>query len=291
MRVTQNQRTSSSLRDIQSAAQQLSTLEEQVSSGTRIRRPSDDPIVAGRLLTLDAEQGRLENSERMGQLLGAELEVADSALQALSAALARARALGVAGGSDALNSTDRASLAVEVDGILQEALGLSNRTLDGRSIFAGGQTNLSPYELQAGPPQLASYAGDGLTRSVAVGDILISATPAGPEPMTAALNSLIALRDALRTDASSTRAALDGIDSAHEGTTLSLAKVGTRQGLLQRVDDEVDVRILRLLELRSELADVDLSEAIVSLREHQVAYERGLQVVARILQVSILSYL
>lgn len=109
--------------------------------------------------------------------------------------------------------------------------------------------------------------------------------------MSSALDSLIALRDALGTDAASTRAAVAGVDAAHVGTTETLATVGSRQGLLRTVSDEIDVRVLRIQELRSELADVDLSEAIVSLRDQQASYERGLQVVARILQTSILNYI
>ena len=291
MRVTQAHRTASGLRDIQAAAQRLTELEGQVSSGTRVRRPSDDPIAAGRVISLDAQQGRLENAERTGRQLGAELEIADSALQSMSDLLGRARALGIAGGNESLQPEDRTALASEVSGLLQEALGLANRTFDGRAIFAGGQTQSVPYSIQAGPPEAAAYAGDGLERSVAVGEVLIGATPAGPEPMSSALDSLIALRDALGTDAASTRAAVAGVDAAHVGTTETLATVGSRQGLLRTVSDEIDVRVLRIQELRSELADVDLSEAIVSLRDQQASYERGLQVVARILQTSILNYI
>lgn len=291
MRVTQAHRTTSGLRDIQTAAQRLTQLEGQVSSGTRVRRPSDDPIAAGRVVSLDAEKGRLENAERTGRQLSGELEIADSALQSLSDVLNRARALGIAGGNESLSATDREALALEVDGMLQEALGLANRTFDGRAIFAGGQTQSVPYSIQAGPPEAAAYAGDGLERSVAVGEVLIGATPAGPEPMSSALDSLIALRDGLRTDAASARAAVDTVDAAHVGTTEALATVGTRQGLLRTVGEEIDVRVLRIQELRSELADVDLSEAIVALRDQQASYERGLQVVSRILQTSILNFL
>jgi len=291
MRVTQAHRTTSGLRDIQNAAQRLTELEGQVSSGTRVRRPSDDPIAAGRVISLDAQQGRLENAERTGRQLGAELEIADSALQSMSDLLGRARALGIAGGNDSLQPEDRTALATEVEGLLQEALGLANRTFDGRAIFAGGQTQSVPYSIQPGPPEAAAYAGDGLERSVAVGEVLIGATPAGPEPMSSALDSLIALRDALVTDAATTRAAVGAVDAAHVGATEALAQVGTRQGLLRTVSDEIDVRVLRIQELRSELSDVDLSEAIVSLRDQQASYERGLQVVARILQTSILNYI
>lgn len=291
MRVTQSHRTTSSLRDIQGAAQRLSELEAQVASGTRIRRPSDDPIAAGRVISLDGEQGRLENAERTGRQLGAELEIADSALQAMSSLLGEARALGVAGGSDTMTPDDRAILATQVDGLLKEALGLANRTFDGRAIFAGGQTQTVPYGIQVGPPDQATYAGDGLERSVAVGEVLIGATPAGPEPIQSALDSLIALRDGLNVDGASTRAAIDGVDLAHVATTGTLADIGSRQSTLLSVSDEIDVRVVRIQELRSELADVDLSEAIVSLRDQQAAYERGLQVVARILQTSILSFI
>src|SRR6185503_7620555 len=95
---------------------QLATLraQEQLSSGRRILRPSDDPSGAARALAL---RGALSRSERIQDTVATgrdQLDQAGSTLQHSSELLTRARELVLQAMSGALNDQDRATIATEL---------------------------------------------------------------------------------------------------------------------------------------------------------------------------------
>src|SRR5262245_61325641 len=103
---------------------QLATLraQEQLSSGRRILRPSDDPTGAARAQAL---RGALSRSVRVQDTVAAgadQLEMASSTLQHSSELLARSRELLLQAMSGALNDQDRDTIASELVEIRKQLL-------------------------------------------------------------------------------------------------------------------------------------------------------------------------
>ncbi|RMG16448.1 MAG: flagellar hook-associated protein 3 [Planctomycetota bacterium] len=295
MRVSEQVRVGSGLSDLRNVERSLARLEEQVSTGQRIVRPSDDPGGAARVARLETMLRRVDTAERVAAGVRSDLEAEDAALQQLSSLLARARELGVQGASEALSATDRAALASEVDSLLGQALDLGNTRVDGRYLFAGTTTETKPFALEdVGGVTTPTYQGSDVSREVLLGPGQSIEHAAGPEPFAGgggALDALVALRDALRADdTAAVGAGVEALDTALDRTTLALGTVGARMSELDAAADGFASEKVRIQGLLGELRDVDLSEAIVDLKAQQTAYERGLQVVAGVLKVSILDF-
>ena len=132
MRITEQLRINRSLSDLTGAQRTSAKAEEQVASGKRINRPSDDPFGAGRAIRLRAELASItEASENVGIVRG-ELDVADDALQSLSELLARAREIAVQGANGINTPSDMTSLEEEAEGLMRRALSLVNVEAGGR---------------------------------------------------------------------------------------------------------------------------------------------------------------
>lgn len=162
---------------------QLASLraQEQLSSGRRILRPSDDPTGAARALAL---RGGLSRSARVRDTVATgedQLEMAGSTLQHSSGLLTRSRELLLQAMSGALNDQDRATIATELAEIRKQLLDDANLHIDGHYVFGGTRTGDKPWvELESGGSRHAVYVGNGSEQSIQSGeDALVAITAAG----------------------------------------------------------------------------------------------------------------
>src|ERR1700704_4715765 len=95
MRITQGMMADTSLRNIQANQSRLEVLTQQITSGSRINKPSHHPIGAAQALSL---QEGLDQATQYGRNIdqaSAWLNSSDSALSSVTDAIHRARGLAV----------------------------------------------------------------------------------------------------------------------------------------------------------------------------------------------------
>ena len=103
MRVTPGMMMSSMLHNIQLNQARTEKLQNQITSGSQITKPSDDPIGAARALNLQESLDHSEQYVRNIDQATSWLNTADSALDAVTQALQRGARLAVQGASDTLS--------------------------------------------------------------------------------------------------------------------------------------------------------------------------------------------
>lgn len=133
------------------------TAQEQIASGRRILRPSDDPSGASQSLVLRrqlADIGRNLESIARGREL---VDLASSNLEGASTRLIEARELMLQALNGTASASDRAALATQFEGLRQQLLDVGNANLGGRFLFGGTATS--------GPP-FAEVMADGSSRIV-----------------------------------------------------------------------------------------------------------------------------
>lgn len=134
-------------------------VQQQVSTGRRVVKPSDDPIAAGRILDLSQAQSLTQQFVENAGAAGSSLAVTEQSLQSVVRSLQDVRTSIVNAGNPALGDSGRAIIARDLRGSYQELLGLANST-DGQGnfLFSGYRTSTQPFsELAPGDVQ---YAGD-----------------------------------------------------------------------------------------------------------------------------------
>ncbi len=147
MRITQSMLYSRSLLDIRRSTQGLTQLQQQVASGHRISRPSDDPSSMLRIIPLTSEIRNLENLLENATMSKETLNMSSSALEEGSSIMARMNELLVQGANGAVSASDRASLAVEVEQLLSGMVGIANTQRNGSYIFGGKESQNPPFTL------------------------------------------------------------------------------------------------------------------------------------------------
>ena len=147
---------SSSILDNQS---KVNSTQLQLSKGTRILKPSDDPI--GSAVALDLQK-QIDTSLQFianGETAETRLEVEESALANVTDILQRIRDLTLQGANGTLNQTDRQAIIIEIEQRLDELVGLGNSQLaSGEYLFSGFKTNIKPFTEDG--TGTVSYNGD-----------------------------------------------------------------------------------------------------------------------------------
>jgi flagellar hook-associated protein 3 FlgL len=145
----------------------LSKLQLQLSTGRRLITAADDPIAASR--ALEVTQSDSINSQFVTNRQNAKssLSQVELALTGATGLLQDAQTLAVNAGNGTLSDADRASLATDLSGRLDDLLGLAN-TADGAGgyLFAGFKANTLPF---IKTPTGAQYQGDQGQRILQVG--------------------------------------------------------------------------------------------------------------------------
>ena len=165
MRLSTNAIYALNVKSIQGQQSRVTDIGEQLATGRRINAPSDDPRGAAQLLNLQQSQQANEqfgdNRASAQRQISNQLSYLDSAGEALDSA--KSNLVRAANGT--LNDADRASLADELEGALNQVTGSANaRDASGNYMFSGFETNTRPFDADNG----YAYAGDAGQRSLQI---------------------------------------------------------------------------------------------------------------------------
>ena len=126
IRITQGMMYARALTDVQSGLFRYSQLQQEVASGRRISRPSDDPAAALRILPLRSDLRDLSQLSNNVVLARETLDTSASALEDASSVMQRVRELTTQAANGTLSGNDRKSIGAEVDQLLSQVLGTAN---------------------------------------------------------------------------------------------------------------------------------------------------------------------
>lgn len=288
-RITQRSIADNSMANLQTAMARGSRLQEQLSSGKQIVRPSDSPAGTTDVLQLRAQRQATEQYIRNAENGVSWLDTADNALQQASTSVRRARDLTVQGTNSALGQSSRNALAAELGAVKQQLLELANAQYLGRPVFGGTTGGGVAFDATG------TFVGDAGTVSRRVGpestvrvDVDgVGAFGTGTSSVFAQLDAIIAdLQAGLPVDGH-----LTGLDASLDRVTGSLADVGARTNRVENLRQVASDAAITLRSSQSEIEDVDLPKTILELQLQQTAYQAALGATARVIQPSLLDFL
>jgi flagellar hook-associated protein 3 FlgL len=293
MRVTPGMMMNSMLHNIQLNQARTEKLQNQITSGSQITKPSDDPIGAARALNLQESLDHSEQYVRNIDQSTSWLNTADSALDAVTQALQRGHELAVQGATDTLSGSDRQALRSEIEQLQQHVLDLANSKYGPYYLFSGTRSTAPGYVKALPSSAAGAYQGNDepVTRTVSQGTSMNVSTDARAtfDPLFTALDNLkTALAGNNGTAASSS---LADFDDALDAINQSRAAIGARVNRLEFLKNrQLDIGV-NLTGLLSETKDVDMAEAITNFSMAQNVYSASLKAGAQTLQPSLLDYI
>lgn len=144
MRITNRMMTNNMLSNINKNKQSVSKLEEQYSTGKKIQRPSDDPIITVRALKLRTNLTELEQYYKKN-IPDAEswMDITEGALTTINDILRKINTDCVEGSTDTLTPQNRASIAQNLREMKEQIYNEGNTNYAGRYVFSGYKTDSS----------------------------------------------------------------------------------------------------------------------------------------------------
>jgi flagellar hook-associated protein 3 FlgL len=299
MRITSMMTAQMTLAGIEQANEGLVTTEQQISSGLRINKPSDDPYGAGLAMRLKGQAGQLNSYNTAVSDATAWSQTTSSTLTSVGDIVQRIRELVVQSASGTVNQQDRNAAAQEVSQLLDSVKQYANATYDGQYIFAGTATGTAPY--QAGATDTYQGNGAAINRQIGPGTTVQVNTDIsqllGNGPSAADGRLLDTVRTVINDIQSGNQAALTNGDlgklDSNLGTLQSMqVDVGALQERLQQASSRIQDMQTTNAQLLSSTEDVDIAQAMTSYTTEQAAYTAALQAGASILQTdSLMNFL
>ena len=273
----------------------LATYQEQLSTGKKLNRISDDVVAARQSLRYRADENAsgkyLDNIGKSLAYMGAT----DNALGEVTNLFDQIKSIAVQGSNGSQDAASRFALSQAVDSHLTRLIDVANTVHDGRFIFGGTATTDKPFALSADGARV-DYAGNLDSFQVQVGpNAAIAVNQDGYglfKEQVDVFDSLIQLRNALKTnDASKVAQLINTIDSAQRHANNLQGSMGGRVQRLELSQTQLESNRVYQKDLISQAEDVDFTATVSNLQLTQVALEAGLQAAARTITPSLLDFL
>ncbi|WP_221030231.1 flagellin [Actomonas aquatica] len=297
MRVPTYAATTTVISQIADLSSRQNELQDQVSSGQRVKLPGDDPAAVGRLLTLEAEKRRVGQFERNSDIALELTQATYSHLSAMKDLNVRAGELALLG-TGTLGAEAAKAYAAEVDQLIEQAVRTGNGRLRDDYLFAGTAVKTEPIAVTrdaSGKITASTYAGNTDKRAIALTEqSTLDVGSTGPTNTAIAdfINSLVTLRDALTNgDRTALDTSIAGLEASEDVIVEAIGTTGAAEMRIEVGRKQLGTRSDEIERLVSAEADADLPSTIVKLSQATTAYEAALASASRILNMSILDYL
>ncbi len=298
-RVTQGLLVQRSLINLNQQLRRISVLQEQLATGRRVNRPSDDPIDALRAMNLRTIIAKNEQFQANISDSGPHLDESATTLLSVVDIVLRALELTTQGANETLGQSQLDAIALEIDELLESAVDSGNHRTNNRSIFAGTQTLADAFDVTrvAGQITAVTYAGNDQAIEINISEgIRTEINVTGTDAFQANVDIfavLIGIRDDLLAgDQASLRGVrLAELETGREQTLMAVAQIGALQNRLDRVLSDLQDFNIGFQELLSDKIDADFAETVLGLNIAETALMAALSATARVLQPTLLDFI
>jgi flagellar hook-associated protein 3 FlgL len=299
VRITQRAVSQTALQGLNRNLADLGKLQQQLTSGKVVSKPSDSPSGVNRAMQVRQDQAAAVQHARNISDAQGWMDFTDTTLQSVVTQVNRVRDLTVqASNGVTLSDSGRVAISTEVAALRESLLGLANQSVDGRPLFGGITSGATAYDATG------AYTGVGgangipvvaVTRRIAdAEDVRIDVT--GPEAFgDPSGTDLFALVGKIATDVTAAPEALGddltALDVALQRLMTAVSSIGARAA---RVEATAQTNTDLQLSLGKQLAlveDVDLPKTIMQLQFQQTGYQAALQATAQVIQPSLVDFL
>jgi len=295
MRITQGIMTGHLIRNLSRTLREIDQLEQQVTSGKKVTKPSDDPIAMDDSLRLRSGLAEIEQFLKNAESATSWVNLTESALQDTIKVIHRVKEIATEGANGTQTSESREAAAKEVDQLAGELVQLANSSLSGRYIFAGSKTAQPPYvaatDMWKGDDRSVNFGiGPGITIDVnTIGSDVFTGT--GTARSLFALLKDVAQN--LRDDDTSALggARLQELEEALDNTLDYNAEIGAKMNRMEMAQKRLLEAEQNFTEILSKTEDIDMAKTLINLTSYESAYENALAAGAKIIQPSLVDFI
>jgi len=294
-RVTQGMMNNQLLRNITANLGRISEHQNQLSTGRRINKPSDDPVGISFSLRYRSEQSANDQYKSNADAAVSWLDYTDTTLNQANSVIQRVRELAVQASNGTNPQSALDAIKKEVDQLNEQMVTIGNSQFNGKYVFNGQLTDKQPYN-QATADTDKVDQGD-IKFDIGVG-VRVSANISGDKIFGAAGandNIFLVMKDLSAALASGNQQAIGAtigrLDSRNEAFLQARADVGARQNRIQLAQSRLDDISTNLQTLQSKAEDADIPGVITNLKTDENVYNASLSVGSKIISTSLVDFL
>lgn len=273
--------------------------QEQVSTGKKVSRPSDDPITAVRSMYYRSTLNDIEQFKRNADEGLSWMTTTDEALGEVTSVLQRVRELTIQGLNGTNDESGRNAIAEEIDQLKAHLGEIANSSIGGKYVFAGTDVKTAPYrddpansnsskefrnnneeilELQVGP-------NNSVPINVFGKDIFNNDGNGG---IFKVLSDIVSN---FKNPAAGSSDHLDQLDSQMDNILGQRSELGARMNRMELSISRLEGLEVSTTSLLSKEEDVDIARVIIDLKAQENVQRAALSVGAKIIQPSLVDFL
>lgn len=289
MRVTQSMIANNSLSHLSNTYGRLGKMNEQLNTGKKVTRPSDDPVVAMKSLAYRSNLTQVEQFKRNFTEAHNWIDNSDAALDQATKALHRVRELTNQASNDTLDQTQRDAIAKEIKEITNQLENIANTQVAGRYIFNGTDTDKKPVDLSATDPVFATN-GEDISIELGKGvQIPINITGVFNEDFFNSLQKVVS--DIEGTTDGEIGSHLESLDNQLDHLLEKRAELGARANRIDLMEARVDQQGEIASKMMSDNEDVEYEKVITEMLMEESLLRANLSVSSRIVQPTLIDFL
>lgn len=285
----------------------LEKLHNRIASGKMVNRPSDDPAVVSRVVTLRNSLAEMEQFDKNIRDASSWLEVSENALGSVNDILQRARELTIYGAGGTLTAEAMGALRDEVEQLIGNLVQVANSTHGDTYVFGGTNTTEPPFKINgdgnvifvgdhaelkfevASGVKLAINATDAFGFSNKITDDTEADDDKKEKNIFEILVNLEKLMNDENTDGLSSY--IGTIDKAIDRILSERSSLGAKSNRMEAALERSTDTQFEFTKMLSELEDTDYAKAMIDFSVQQAAYHASIKSGAQILQPSLLDFL
>lgn len=272
----------------------MGKLQEQINSGSKISRASDDPVVAIKGMGYRTNLNKVEQFMRNVNEAQTWVDTTDSTLGEVGDALTRVQELVTQAANDTNTPDDREKMQVEIEQIRQQIRDLANAQVAGKYLFSG--TSTSKPLFNDGASSINTLAGATAERRVEVFDGIYM--PVNSTNGTALFDSidktLLNLSNTLKDSTKSgdeIGSFLTNIQGAVDEVLLERAEAGAKQNRIDMMANRLSGQEIIMTKQMSLNEDTDYAKAISDMTIAESIHSAGLSIGAKVIQQTLVDFI
>jgi flagellar hook-associated protein 3 FlgL len=292
MRVTQGMLASNSLKNLSNSYTQMGKYQDQLSTGKKINKPSDDPVVAMKGMYYRSNLTEVEQYKRNLSEAYLWMENSEAGIEQVNEGVQRVRELTVQGANGTLVETDKAAIAREIEQIKKDIMTVANTQVAGRYIFNGTDTTNPPVsDGGTGAPQVTVNSKDynvEVSRGVSLKANINSENVFSQK----LFDTLQGIQENLEGKGSSDlNTLLVDLDQQINSMSAERSELGARYNRLEMIEARIDQQEVISTRILSDNEDADIERVIMDLTSQESIHRAALSVGARIIQPTLMDFL
>ncbi|MEC2077885.1 flagellar hook-associated protein FlgL [Metabacillus fastidiosus] len=292
MRITQSMLASNSLRHLSKSYANLDKYQEQLHTGKKISRPSDDPVIAIKGMFYRTNLTEVEQYKRNLSEAYTWMENSEAGIEQATQVMHRARELLVTGKNGTNSAESLKAIAVEIEQLRADLISVANTQVGGRYIFNGSDTVNPP--IQAGPPVTFNMKRTDFTVEVSKGvKLKVNIDPKNvfDDKLLDENGTLNQIIEFFKNNNGDPDQLLGKLDEHFETMSAERSELGARYNRLELIDDRLADQEVIANRILSENEDADMEKVITDLTVQESVHRASLAASSRIIQPTLIDFL